>query len=204
MKLIKLYIFIVLVCLFFGVGNAYNHKLEDFKIDEVSYEEELKEEKIEDESESLEIKEQVKDPSREKQSEEKTSPNNSNSSSNSKSQSNTSKKAENPTIQHNQSESAKTESGVVDSNGNNIPEEHNVVVDKKPWEKAGVSEYDWYHKPVHSWMRVDYSVHTCGSISNCEALCMNDAEELSYTENVSCIQVYTYSGSYLGEMLKRQ
>ena len=34
MKLIKLYIFIVLACLFFGVGNAYNHKLEDFKIDE--------------------------------------------------------------------------------------------------------------------------------------------------------------------------
>ena len=96
-----------------------------------------------------------------------------------------------------------SESGVVDSNGNAKQEEKVIVIKKQPWEEAGVSEYEWYHKPVHNWMRVDYNVSNCGSISNCEALCMKDAEELAYTENVSCIQVYTYSGSYLGEMLKR-
>ena len=52
-------------------------------------------------------------------------------------------------------------------------------------------------------MRVDYNVSNCGSVNNCEALCMSDSEELSYTENVSCIQVYSHSGKYLGEMLKR-
>lgn len=96
-----------------------------------------------------------------------------------------------------------SESGVVDPAGNNQPIEENYVVDKTPWEKAGVSEYDWYHKPVHNWMRVDYNVSSCGSVSNCESVCMKVAEELAYTENVSCIQVYTYSGNYLGEMLKK-
>lgn len=101
------------------------------------------------------------------------------------------------------SNKSNSESGVIDPNGNAKKEEKVIVIKKQPWEEAGVSEYDWYHKPVHSWMRVDYNISKCGSISNCETLCMKDAEELAYTENVSCIQVYTYSGSYLGEMLKR-
>ena len=71
-----------------------------------------------------------------------------------------------------------------------------MVVKKKPWEEAGVSEYDWYHKPVYNWMRVDYPVSNCGSVSSCESQCMKDAEELAFTENVSCIQVHTFSGSY--------
>ncbi len=95
------------------------------------------------------------------------------------------------------------DNGTIDNGGNNKPTENEVIVKKKPWEEAGVSEYDWYHKPVYSWMRVDYPVSSCGSVSNCEAQCMKDAEELAFTENVSCIQVHTFSGSYLGEMLKR-
>ena len=67
------------------------------------------------------------------------------------------------------------------------------MIEKTPWEKLNISEYDWYHKPVHNWMRVDYNVSNCNTVSNCEALCMKDAEELAYTENVSCIQVYSYS-----------
>ena len=205
MKLFKLYILIVIVCLFVGVGNAYNHKLEDFEINEVSYEEENKEE-IEEELTS-EVVEEPKESKQEDKQETKTAPKKESNSSVSKNETKTNQPKADTKTETKPKEEPKnnsSESGVVDPNGNNIPEEHNIVIDKKPWEKAGVSEYDWYHKPVHSWMRVDYSVHTCGTVQNCEALCMNDAEELSYTENVSCIQVYTYSGSYLGEMLKRQ
>ncbi len=99
--------------------------------------------------------------------------------------------------------SGNNESGVIDQNGNVHQEEKVIVIEKTPWEKLNISEYDWYHKPVHNWMRVDYNVSNCNTVSNCEALCMKDAEELAYTENVSCIQVYSYSGNYLGEMLKR-
>ncbi len=205
MKLLKLYILIVLIGLIFGVGNSFTHKLEDFNLDRVSYEEvkEKKEEIKSEKSTSGVRKEDV--PTEGKQSNNETITSNNNVKPNNSIPDNK-KQNEKKNVQANPSKSnndEKEESGVVDSNGNNQPVEKNYVVDKTPWEKAGVSEYDWYHKPVHTWMRVDYSVHTCGSVSNCEALCMNDAEELAYTENVSCIQVYTYSGSYLGEMLKR-
>ena len=205
MKLLKLYILIVLIGLIFGVGNSFTHKLEDFNLDRVSYEEvkEKKEEIKSEKSTSGVRKEDV--PTEGKQSNNETITSNNNVKPNNSIPDNK-KQNEKKNVQANSSKSnndEKEESGVVDSNGNNQPVEKNYVVDKTPWEKAGVSEYDWYHKPVHTWMRVDYSVHTCGSVSNCEALCMNDAEELAYTENVSCIQVYTYSGSYLGEMLKR-
>ena len=97
----------------------------------------------------------------------------------------------------------KEESGVVDSSGNAVKEEQVKTVVKQPWEQIGISEYDWYHRPVYDWMRIDYNISKCGSKSSCESLCMNDAEELAFTENVSCIQVYSHSGEYLGEMLKR-
>ena len=82
-------------------------------------------------------------------------------------------------------------------------EESKKTIVKEPWEQLGISKEDYENKPLYSWMRVDYNVSNCGSVNNCEALCMNDSEELSYTENVSCIQVYSHSGKYLGEMLKR-
>lgn len=93
--------------------------------------------------------------------------------------------------------------GVIDSQGNNQAIENKKIVDKEPWEKLGISKNDYYSKPSYSWARVDYPISKCSSIENCESLCMKDAEELAYTENVSCIQIFTYSGTYLGEMLKR-
>ena len=93
--------------------------------------------------------------------------------------------------------------GIVDPEGNNKTIDTIKSVDSEPWVKAGVSKEDYYNKPVYSWARVDYPVSKCNSIEKCESLCMKDAEELAYTENVSCIQIFTYSGTYLGEMLKR-
>ena len=100
-------------------------------------------------------------------------------------------------------EKKKIESGTVDSSGNEVKEEPKKTIVKEPWEQLGISKEDYENKPLYSWMRVDYNVSNCGSVNNCEALCMSDSEELSYTENVSCIQVYSHSGKYLGEMLKR-
>lgn len=96
------------------------------------------------------------------------------------------------------------ESGVIDSNNTNKPTENIVTVEDKPWDLLGITKEDYYNKPVYNWARVDYPVSSCGSVSNCESLCMKDAEELAFTENVSCIQIYTYSGKYLGEMLSRK
>lgn len=96
-----------------------------------------------------------------------------------------------------------SDSGMVDANGENKPIEKTQTIDEEPWVKAGVSKEDYYSKPVYSWARIDYSISECKTIENCENLCMEDAKELAFTENVSCIQIFTYSGDYLGEMLKR-
>lgn len=93
--------------------------------------------------------------------------------------------------------------GVVDPEGNNKTIDTVKSIDSEPWVKAGVSKDDYYNKPVYSWARIDYPVSQCKSLKECESLCMKDAEPLSYTENVSCIEIYTYSGTYLGEMLKK-
>lgn len=96
------------------------------------------------------------------------------------------------------------ESGVIAPNNTSKPTENSVTVEDKPWDLLGITKDDYYNKPVYNWARVDYPVSSCGSVSNCESLCMKDAEELAFTENVSCIQIYTYSGKYLGEMLSRK
>lgn len=162
---------------------------------------ETKKDKI-DKTTSEEVKEEKSVNSYEKKNNNSSSNNKATAKSNNVNKENSNTSTNTITSNANSNES-NSESGVIDPNGNAKQEEKVIVIKKQPWEEAGVSEYDWYHKPVHSWMRVDYKVSNCGSISKCEALCMKNAEELAYTENISCIQVYTYSGSYLGEMLKR-
>ena len=93
--------------------------------------------------------------------------------------------------------------GIVDSSGNNKPIENVTTIDDEPWVKAGVSKDDYFTKPVYPWATIDYEVSKCKSLEECEALCMKDAEKLAFTEDVSCIQIYSYSGKYLGEMLQK-
>ncbi len=168
-------------------------KIEKEQIVQEDSKEEINEEKIES-------KEEVKN-NNNSSKKETTKSNKNNTKTETKTETINNQKAEQP--KQDPPKNNNQESGAVDSNGNEVKEEKAIVVNKTPWESLGISEYDYYHKPVYSWMRVDYPVSSCGSVTNCESQCMNGAEELSYTENVSCIQIYSYSGSYLGEMLKR-
>lgn len=61
------------------------------------------------------------------------------------------------------------------------------------WDELGISEYDYYHKPMWSWARVDYKTHD-ECIKAGEAL---GYEIISYT----CTNINSYSGDYLGDML---
>lgn len=117
----------------------------------------------------------------------------------------TTKKAETkPKKENSVSKKQEAAIGVVDPDGNNKTIDTVKSVDSEPWVKAGVSKDDYYNKPVYPWARIDYPVSQCKSLAECESLCMKDAEPLAYTEDVSCVQIYTYSGTYLGEMLKRK
>ena len=57
-----------------------------------------------------------------------------------------------------------------------------------------MSEYDYYHKPMWSWARIDYS-------SRDE--CVEAGNKLTEQGiGFSCMEVNSYAGTYLGEMLR--
>lgn len=71
------------------------------------------------------------------------------------------------------------------------------------WEKLGVSEYDYYHKPMWSWARVDFSIDEYKTEQKTKEACESKGQE--YFEQglgYSCTSINSYAGTYLGEMLK--
>lgn len=79
-----------------------------------------------------------------------------------------------------------------------IKEENNNL-----WDDLGITEYDYYNKPMWSWARVDYSINDYGTVSATQQACIDTGNDmmdeiLSY----SCTSINSYSGKYLGEMLR--
>lgn len=83
-----------------------------------------------------------------------------------------------------------------------VPKEEEVKP-KTAWEELGISEYDYYHKPMWSWGRVDFSIETYKTYEKTREACITKGEE--YFEQglgYSCTSINSYSGDYLGEMIK--
>ena len=77
------------------------------------------------------------------------------------------------------------------------------VKPKTAWEELGISEYDYYHKPMWSWARIDFSIEVYKTYEKTREACISKGEE--YFEQglgYSCTRINSYSGDYLGEMLK--
>ena len=77
------------------------------------------------------------------------------------------------------------------------------VKPKTAWEELGISEYDYYHKPMWSWARIDFSIEVYKTYEKTREACISRGEE--YFEQglgYSCTSINSYSGDYLGEMLK--
>lgn len=70
------------------------------------------------------------------------------------------------------------------------------------WESLGISEYDYYHKPMWSWARVDYKIEDYGSFDATHQACVNAGNQLEDIISFSCTNINSYSGAYLGDMLK--
>ena len=85
-------------------------------------------------------------------------------------------------------------------------------VDEKPpkeqtaWEELGISEYDYYHKPVWSWARIDFSVDDYGTEENTKNACISKGNKLMKESQeglgFSCQSILSYAGNYLGEMME--
>ena len=67
----------------------------------------------------------------------------------------------------------------------------------------GITEDEYYNKPMWSWARIDYSINEYKTYEKTREACMKKGEEL-FQEGYgySCTSINSYSGKYLGEMLK--
>ena len=70
------------------------------------------------------------------------------------------------------------------------------------WEKVGISEYDYYNKPMWSWARIDYSIKTYGNFEQTHQACIEAGNSMEDIVSFSCTNINSYSGDYLGDMLR--
>ena len=92
----------------------------------------------------------------------------------------------------------------IDTNKQNNNEVKEATQPKKEteWEKLGISEYDYYHKPMWSWARVDYSVKNYGNFEQTHQACIDAGNNMEDIISFSCTNISSYSGDYLGDMLR--
>ena len=78
--------------------------------------------------------------------------------------------------------------------------------EQTPWEKLGITEYEYYNTPVWSWQNVDFGVDLkgdkyCANETDCLSKCQKYGDDyLSQNHNggYRCDDVLSYSGRYLG------
>lgn len=82
----------------------------------------------------------------------------------------------------------------------------NSSVEVKPWERLGISEYDYYNKPAWSWQNIDFVLNgsgdnACSSREDCRRKCQEYGDNYlsEHSGSYNCDTVNSYSGNYLGE-----
>ena len=92
----------------------------------------------------------------------------------------------------------------VENNSTQVENDSTVRVEKQnPWDDLGITEYDYYNKPMWSWARVDYSIKEYKTQELAQQKCIEDGNNmLDEILSFSCTTINSYSGDYLGEMLR--
>ena len=76
----------------------------------------------------------------------------------------------------------------------------NTKNDINAWDELGITENEYYNSPAWSWARVDFAIEKYGSQEKCLNACIEYRESTGM--GYSCSTINSYSGRYLGEMLK--
>lgn len=76
----------------------------------------------------------------------------------------------------------------------------NTKNDINAWDELGITENEYYNSPAWSWARVDFAIEKHGSQEKCLNACIEYGESTGM--GYSCSTINSYSGRYLGEMLK--
>ena len=92
----------------------------------------------------------------------------------------------------------------VKNNSTQVENSSTSKVEKQnPWDDLGKTEYDYYNKPMWSWARVDYSIKEYKTQELAQQKCIEDGNNmLDEILSFSCTSINSYSGDYLGEMLR--
>lgn len=143
-----------------------------------------------------------------KKEENKQEIKNNNSSSNQ--ESNVSNNATGNNSSNNNSNSTANNSSSSNNDNNNskpdTPKVDEPSKDPTAWEELGISEYDYYNKPIWSWARIDFSIDDYGTEENTHNACISKGNQLMEESNnglgFSCQSILSYAGNYLGEMMK--
>ena len=94
--------------------------------------------------------------------------------------------------QPNQTQKQETKTVSLDSK-----KEDSKPVVKKPWEELGLSEDEYYNKPIMKWQKVTHANMDACKKEGQETI---DDENNDYS-NFWCYEVYSPSGKFLGAML---
>ena len=71
------------------------------------------------------------------------------------------------------------------------------------WEELGITEHNYYNKPMWSWARIDFSIKDYKTYEKTREACITKGEEyFKQGLGYSCTSINSYSGDYLGEMIK--
>lgn len=177
MKILKIYILVVLISLIIGVGSAFNTPIENFDIDAVTKENENTE-VVEEIVEPVKEEVVIEEPKVEEQIEvKKTEP-----------------KKDTPKAKEQPNQTQKQETKTVSSDSK---KEDSKPVVKKPWEELGLSEDEYYNKPIMKWQKVTHANMDACKKEGQETI---DDENNDYS-NFWCYEVYSPSGKFLGAML---
>ena len=196
MKKIVIIFIVILLSLsgMFGIYKFYNSK----KIDNKTTENIIKkndEKKIEKDkaSKTKDDNQEVKDSPKNEEEQNENKENN-------KTESNKTEN-NNQVVQSNTKREEQSKQNVTKSETSKVEQ---PKVEKKPWEELGISENDYYNKPMWNWMTVEFDVNTYGSQSAAESACRDSGNKKAEAEGLgfSCTNVLSYSGKYLGEHIK--
>lgn len=200
MKKIVIIFIVILLSLsgMVGIYKFYNSK----KIDNKTTENIIKkndEKKIEKDKAS-ETKDDNQEVKGSLKNEEEQNENNENNKTESKPESNKTEN-NNQVVQSNTKREEQSKQNVTKSETSKVEQ---PKVEKKPWEDLGISENDYYNKPMWNWMTVEFDVNTYGSQSAAESACRDSGNKKAEAEGLgfSCTNVLSYSGKYLGEHIK--
>ena len=101
-----------------------------------------------------------------------------------------------------ESNSTNVENNSTQIENNSTPKAEKEEINN-PWDDLGITEYDYYNKPMWSWARVDYSIKEYETQEKAYNACIEAGNNM--IEDIlsfSCTSINSYSGDYLGEMLR--